>query len=138
MKYGEVSEQLRLKDMELRRMFAEMLLDEEFLDGVSEDSEQFHLALLLAQDRNWVHYTQLAGELGRSPAHVSKWFKDPDSETVKTPDHGNREFVLFKLAKLVQADVRLMEQGLEPKAQLKQHAASDKSNFDKKKSAVAA
>lgn len=102
------------RDLELRKLFAETLLDVEFQEEVRSDPEVFHSTLRLAQQRNWVHYSQLAKLVGLSDAHVNKMFKSEDSEGRFTPGTGDRLEVLTQLSRLLSSDVERMKCGVQP------------------------
>lgn len=102
------------RDLELRKLFADTLLDVEFQEEVRSDPEVFHSTLRLAQQRNWVHYSQLAKLVGFSDAHVNKMFKEEGNESRFTPSVGDRLEVLTQLGRLLLSDVERMKCGLQP------------------------
>jgi AraC-like DNA-binding protein len=111
---AELMRAVNERDLELRRLFAETLLDSEFQEEVRTDPEVFHSTLRLAQQRNWVHYSQLAKLVGLSDTHVNKMFKEEGSGSRFTPGVGDRLEVLTQLSKLLASDVERMRCGFAP------------------------
>ena len=102
---------VRKEDVMLRKMFAEAVIERDFLDLVKKDPSMFHQTLELALSRNWLKPARLAKALNVSESNTRKWFKT-NAEEQSTPNAPTRVAAFQAVSALLQEDVKSIEDKL--------------------------
>lgn len=102
---------IKKEDALLRKMFADAVIENGFLELVKKDPTLFHETLELALSRNWLKPSQLAKALNTSESNTRKWFKTMAEER-STPNVPTRVAVFQAASALIKEDVNSIEEEL--------------------------
>ncbi|MGP0591165.1 hypothetical protein ACTRXD_01330 [Nitrospira sp. T9] len=101
----KLTEKVLKQDLAVRKMFADTLAENDFINSLKDDPESFHEILVLAKKRNWIHPTQLAKSLNLSDSNVYKWFQTHHEKDLRsTPNFPTMRSAIEALKNIINED----------------------------------